>query len=140
MVTAIPAFFVCKMPILNGAPQNTPVYKMRQMLIDVYLSVTHRTQSLPCAKGGGLPYGGSEGLCSKVLRICIGFRRIANLLLRQPLSQNRLTGADFDSSPYTGEPLRCGRRWSTKLKFELPQRAIMNGRVLQHALHLSVIT
>jgi len=43
MVTAIPAFFVCKMPILNGAPQNTPVYKMRQMLIAVYLTVPHST-------------------------------------------------------------------------------------------------
>ena len=49
----------------------------------------------------------TEGLCGEMLRIRIGFRRIRNIVLRQPLSHFALW-AQNDSSPYTGEPLvRC---------------------------------
>ena len=44
------------------------------------------------------------GLYCTILRICIGFRRKGNILLRQSLSQNRFRSADFASSLYTRDP------------------------------------
>ena len=48
----------------------------------------------------------TEGLCSKILRICIELRRKGNILPQQSLSQSVLT-APSDSSLYTLGPQAC---------------------------------
>ena len=74
--------------------------------VEVYESALH--QRLPCVKGAVILHllkcKMTEGLCGEIKHIRTGFRRIRNIYLRQPLSQNRLSGAGFASSPYTGEP------------------------------------
>ena len=58
--------------------------------------------SLPCAKGGGPPIGGSEGLCSRHLRINQAFGVIA---LRQTIPQSASLTAPFPQGSHCPIPV-----------------------------------
>ena len=93
---------------LKGRTEVRPfrLSKKVTLNVEVYESALH--QRLPCVKGAVILHllkcKMTEGLCGAIKHIRTGIRRIRNIHLRQPLSQNRLSGAGFASSPYTGEP------------------------------------
>ena len=70
------------------------------------------TQSLPCVRGGGTAKAVTEGLCSRILRIHIRYRRIRTTSCDNPSVKNQR----FLTAPFTQ-----GSLWA------LPRQRVKSG-------------
>jgi len=101
--------------------------------ISVYRSDDHRIPKPPLCKGRCQPNRLTEGLCSKILRICTEFRRIHNISPRQSPSLFRCFAAE-NPAPFTqgGLLVRCKTERQTSICIDriLKRGALKNAPLL----------